>query len=87
MDIQMAVMDGLEATARIRALNERWMKSVPIVAVTALAMPGDRDRCLMAGANAYMTKPLALRQLGQLIAELVEAHPHLRNDGSARQAA
>ena len=79
MDIQMPVMDGLEATSRIRTLNTPWMKSVPIVAVTALAMPGDRERCLRAGASAFVAKPLALEQLGDLIADLVGTHSQRLN--------
>lgn len=75
MDIQMARMDGLEATMKIRALNKAWMKSVPIIAVTALAMPGDRERCLAAGATEYMTKPLQMRELGCVIGRLVAATP------------
>jgi hypothetical protein len=75
MDIQMARMDGLEATMKIRALDKAWMKSVPIIAVTALAMPGDRERCLAAGATEYMTKPLQMRELGSVIARLVAATP------------
>lgn len=49
-------MDGLEAIRRLRANEET--KHLPILALTALAMPGDRERCLSAGANGYVTKPL-----------------------------
>lgn len=56
MDIQMPGMDGLEAIRRLRANEET--KHFPILALTALAMPGDRERCLSAGANGYVTKPL-----------------------------
>jgi hypothetical protein len=86
MDIQMPVMDGLEAAARIRALNSPWMKSVPIVALTALAMPGDRDRCLRAGASACLAKPLVLEQLGDLIAGFVETHSKPVNHDQPWQA-
>jgi PAS domain S-box-containing protein len=61
MDIQMPEMDGLEACRRLRAIPR--FASVPIVAMTALAMPGDRERCLGAGATDYITKPLSLRAL------------------------
>ena len=62
MDMQMPVMDGLEATQAIRAreLRRSWVSSVdgfkqiPIVAMTANAMEGDRDRCLQAGMNDYI---------------------------------
>jgi PAS domain S-box-containing protein len=65
MDIQMPIMDGLEATRRLRA-NPRF-RSVPIVALTALAMPGDREHCLQAGANEYVSKPVSLKQLVKII--------------------
>lgn len=72
MDIQMPVMDGLEATRRVRAHPDQHVSQVPIIAVTALAMPGDRERCLAAGANEYMSKPIGLRQLVTTIHELLK---------------
>jgi CheY-like chemotaxis protein/two-component sensor histidine kinase len=72
MDIQMPVMDGLEATRRIRANTQT--AQIPVIALTALAMPGDQERCLKSGANAYISKPLRLRELTDVIeAQLV--HP------------
>ena len=68
MDIQMPVMDGLEATRRIRAFDP----VVPIVAVTAFAYDRDRQKALAAGANEYVAKPLSgehiRRVLGTLLA-------------------
>jgi PAS domain S-box-containing protein len=66
MDIQMPVMDGLEAIQRIRA-NE-MTSTIPIIAVTALAMRGDRERCLSAGATHYLSKPVRLVELYRTIA-------------------
>jgi len=65
MDVQMPVMDGLEATHRIRA-DERLAK-VPIIAMTAHAMNGDRERCLEAGMDEYVSKPVDHVRLLSLI--------------------
>ncbi|WP_072622065.1 ATP-binding protein [Spirulina major] len=61
MDIQLPEMDGLAAMQQIR--QNPTLANVPIIALTALAMAGDRDRCLAAGANAYLSKPVRLRHL------------------------
>ena len=58
-------MDGLEAIGCIR--QNPQLAKIPIVALTALAMEGDRDKCLSAGANDYLTKPVKLKQLNQTI--------------------
>ena len=68
MDIQMPVMDGLTAMTEIR--KAAGLRSIPIVALTALAMPGDRERCIAAGATDYMTKPVSLKALAELVARL-----------------
>jgi CheY-like chemotaxis protein len=69
MDIQMPGMDGLEAIRRIRAMSE--FQSTPIIAVTALVMEGDRELCLLAGADEYVSKPVRLRNLYNLIEHLI----------------
>jgi PAS domain S-box-containing protein len=71
MDIQMPVMDGIEATRRVRAHPDPAVARVPIIALTALAMTGDRERCLAAGANEYMSKPVGLLQLLDTIRALL----------------
>jgi CheY-like chemotaxis protein len=68
MDIQMPQMDGLETTRRLRV--RPWFSTTPIIALTALAMPGDRERCLAAGANEYLTKPVRLAELSRMIEQL-----------------
>ncbi len=61
MNVQMPVMDGLEATRHIRANTE--LSTIPIIALTAMAMPGDQERCLAAGVDDYMSKPITLKGL------------------------
>jgi len=65
MDCEMPVMDGFEATHRIRTLMQA---AIPIIAVTADAMPADRDRCLREGMNDYISKPVELDQLEEVLA-------------------
>ena len=69
MDIQMREMDGMEAIRRIRLLP--GLREVPIVALTALAMAGDRERFLEAGATEYVSKPISLDQFRQTIESLL----------------
>jgi len=71
MDIQMPEVDGFEAIQRIRQNPD--IASVPIIALTALAMEGDRDRCLAAGANDYLSKPIRLRLLTEKIQEILQS--------------
>jgi signal transduction histidine kinase/ActR/RegA family two-component response regulator len=71
MDIQMPGMDGFEAISCIRKQPE--LAKIPIIALTALAMEGDRDRCLAAGANDYLTKPVKLKQLNGTIQQFLSS--------------
>jgi CheY-like chemotaxis protein len=70
MDVQMPEMDGFEATARIRD-RERDAgggRRIPILAMTAYAMKGDRERCLAAGMDGYVAKPIQPRELWEAVA-------------------
>ena len=67
MDVQMPEMDGFQATEALRRLP--GYAHTPIVALTAHAMPGDRERCLQAGMDAYLTKPIDVRDLARVVDE------------------
>jgi CheY-like chemotaxis protein len=69
LDVQMPGLDGLEVARQVRA--DPALAAIPIIALTALAMPGDRERCLAAGANAYETKPVSLPKLLGRISALI----------------
>jgi CheY-like chemotaxis protein len=73
MDIQMPEMDGVEATMRIRESEKASGARVPIIAVTAHAMKGDRERYLSAGMDGYVTKPLRRQSLYTAIDALMSA--------------
>jgi PAS domain S-box-containing protein len=70
MDVQMPRMDGLEATAQIR-FREGTNRHTPIVGLTANALPGDRERCIAAGMDDYLTKPVSIEQLKNAIGQWV----------------
>lgn len=72
MDIQMPIMDGFQATAAIRALPDPAKARLPIVAVTAYAMAHDRARCLAAGMDAYVMKPVVDQELIELVERLAQ---------------
>jgi signal transduction histidine kinase/CheY-like chemotaxis protein len=72
MDVQLPEMDGLTAVCQLRQTIA--LQSIPIITLTALAMQGDKDRCLAAGANVYLSKPVQLRQLVLTIEQLLAEH-------------
>lgn len=72
MDVQMPVMDGFQATAAIRQLEERSGTRIPIIAMTAHAMKGDRERCLDGGMDGYISKPMRRGDLHRAIAQFFQ---------------
>jgi CheY-like chemotaxis protein len=72
MDIQMPGMDGLDVIRRVRRSRDPVISATAIVALTALAMPGDRERCLDAGANEYLAKPISMLRVGEVIYRLAD---------------
>ena len=75
MDVQMPEMDGFEATAAIRNQEQGTGRHVPIIAMTAHAMKGDRERCLEAGMDGYVAKPLQIEALLAILAEIGLTQP------------
>ncbi|MDM8537018.1 response regulator [Desulfobacterales bacterium HSG17] len=84
MDIQMPNMDGIEAIQKIRKYelehkNENNKPAMPIIALTALAMSGDREKCLEAGADEYIAKPVSMKGLIGIIYKLISEIPSSKN--------
>ncbi len=78
MDVQMPELDGLEATRRIRLLEKKNDRHIPIIAMTAHAMRGDRERCLEAGMDDYISKPFEPKILFNVLDRWIVANPSVR---------
>jgi CheY-like chemotaxis protein len=78
MDCQMPVMDGLETVRQLRAREARTGEHVPVIAMTANAMEGDRERCLEAGMDDYVAKPILGKELYAKVAHWLAASKHRR---------
>jgi two-component system sensor histidine kinase/response regulator len=87
MDVQMPEMNGLEATAAIRRHEAASGGHVPIIALTAHAMQGDRERCLAAGMDGYLAKPIDVEELVATIESSVDGSPVPAADTTAAPAA
>ena len=72
MDVQMPVMDGFKATSLIRAQEKHTEKHIPILAMTAYALKGDRERCLDAGMDDYITKPINADELYETVTKWIQ---------------
>jgi CheY-like chemotaxis protein len=73
MDVQMPEMDGLAATQAIRERERQTGAHVPIIAMTAHALQGDRERCLESGMDSYLAKPIHAKELYQAISQVLAA--------------
>jgi CheY-like chemotaxis protein len=82
MDCQMPGMDGFEATKAIRKTEETTGSHVPIVGLTAQAMEGDKDRCITAGMDDYLSKPSTLEKISEMIERWLPKE--LENSGSGK---
>jgi len=72
MDVQMPVMDGYEATRAIRALENRKLASIPILAMTANAFEEDRQAALRSGMNGHIAKPIDVKNLIKTLSSVLE---------------
>jgi CheY-like chemotaxis protein len=86
MDVQMPEMDGLEATTAIREREKTSGKHLPIIAMTANAMIGDKEHCLQAGMDGYVAKPLAVKDLFEAIEALLSLREPTGPDRNALAA-
>ena len=70
MDMMMPEMDGYEAIGKMK--NDEQLKKIPVIAITAQAMTGDREKCLAAGADGYISKPVDVNKLLLLLNQLID---------------
>jgi len=82
MDVQMPVMGGFEATQNIRALEQDMGPHIPIIAMTAHAMKGDREKCIASGMDDYITKPIEIELLRKILDKWTRNSPSMANDAS-----
>ena len=89
MDVQMPIMDGFAATAAIRENEKGSQRHIPIIAMTAHAMAGDRERCLNAGMDAYVSKPFRPQELFRAVEQIQSSKVEtpMQTDGAADQSA
>ncbi|MGH9360217.1 MAG: response regulator, partial [Terriglobia bacterium] len=78
MDVQMPEMDGLEAVSVLRQHEKNQVRRLPVIAMTAHAMKGDRERCLEAGMDAYVSKPIVRRALVETISSVLSSEDVLK---------
>ena len=81
MDVQMPEMDGFEATALIRKMEEATGTHLPIIAMTAHALQGDKERCLAAGMDGYLSKPLNVKEL-LVVTQAVLERPRMASENA-----
>jgi CheY-like chemotaxis protein len=81
MDVQMPVMDGLQAAQEIRSNEAGTHDRIPIVALTAHAMQGDKQRCLDAGMDNYLTKPIDPAELDRMLRTYAKPQPAIAVNG------
>jgi len=82
MDVHMPGIDGIEATKAIREQEKSTGLHQPVIAMTALAMTGDRERCLAAGMDGYLSKPIDLQKLDEVLAVYADRRVN-RVDGTS----
>ena len=83
MDVQMPVMDGFEATAAIRKKEGAGGIRLPVVALTAHAMKGDRQKCLAGGMDGYLSKPIRSQELDEVLRGYLTPRPEMKETQEA----